>query len=144
MTNFRALLKQNILYVAWAQTLIATIGSLFLSDAMKLPPCSLCWYQRVFMFPLVFILTVGILKKDRSIHLYVLPLSIIGMAVALYHTLLQAGIIPESFAPCTADVSCVTKYLEIYNFITIPLLSLLAFTVISACVIIFNSLHKET
>ena len=119
------------LYIALVQSLLATFGSLYFSEVLHIPPCILCWYQRILMYPLTVILFVGITKKDKILPYYVLPLSIMGMVVALYHYSLQMGIIPQSIIPCTLGISCATKYFEWFEFITIPFLSFLAFTVIT-------------
>ena len=124
-----------LVWVAWAQALVATLGSLFFSEVMLLPPCLLCWYQRIAMYPLVVVLGVGLLLRERRIRLYVLPLSLIGFGIALFHNLLYYGIIPESIQPCTTGVSCTVRQIEWLGFITIPLLSLVAFSVISAALI---------
>lgn len=121
-------------YIAWIQAWIATLGSLFFSEVMHFTPCPLCWYQRIFMYPLVFILSVGIARKDKNLPYYVLPLSAGGWTIALYHNLLYYGWIPN-LVKCEQGVSCTTRFFAWYGFITIPLLSLIAFTVISACMI---------
>jgi disulfide bond formation protein DsbB len=119
-------------YAAFVQSLIATTGSLYFSESMRLPPCSLCWYQRIFMYPLVFILAVGIAGNDKRVLWYSFPLALVGFAVAGYHNLLYYKIIPEGFTTCAAGVSCTSKQIEWLGFITIPLLSLTAFTIILA------------
>lgn len=88
------------------------------------------------MYPIAIILAVGILRKDQNVPYYVLPLSSIGLIIALYHNLLYFGVIPESIAPCVSGVSCTTKLIEWFGFVTIPLLSLVAFSLISVCMII--------
>ena len=123
-------------YVAWAQALVATTGSLFFSEILGYPPCLLCWFQRVAMYPLVVILAVGILRRDQGVHLTVLPLSVIGLAIALYHNLLYIGVVPEAVSACRAGVSCTTRFFEWFGFITIPFLSLTAFTVITILMLI--------
>lgn len=140
MRNF---IKQNILYFAWAQALLATFGSLYASDVLGWVPCVLCWYQRIFMYPLVFILPVGILKKDKNLPYYVLPLSVVGAFIALYQYLLQIGIIPENATPCTFGISCTTRYVDLFGFITLPLLSFLGFAFITASVLIFHKFSKK-
>lgn len=136
-------LIKNILYVAWVVALVATLGSLYFSEILKLPPCVLCWYQRIFMYPLVAILAVGILLKDKRVHLYVLPLSTVGLLVAFYHNLLYYHILPESAAPCTTGVSCTIKLIEWLGFLSIPLLSLLSFAIITLCMFIFKQYNKK-
>jgi disulfide bond formation protein DsbB len=132
------LLRRHLLHLAWLQATVATASSLYFSEIMDLPPCSLCWYQRIAMYPLVIILALGIRRRDRSLPAYVLPLSLIGLAIALYHNLLYYGILPESTAPCMLGVSCTTRTIEWLGFITIPLLSLVAFMVIILCMLLYR------
>lgn len=129
-------LQKYILYIAWFQALVATVGSLFFSEVLHLPPCILCWYQRICMYPLTILLAVGLLTEDKNVVKYALPLSGIGMGIAAYHSLLYYHILPESIVPCTAGVSCTTRYFSWLGFITIPLLSLMAFTIITVCLLI--------
>lgn len=130
------ILKQQVLYLAWVQAVLATLGSLYASEIIGLVPCSLCWYQRILMYPLTVILTVAIIKKDRFVHLLVLPFSILGMIAAAYQYLLQKGIIAEISA-CVSGIPCNTQYINWFGFVTIPLLSFLAFASISLCMVIF-------
>jgi disulfide bond formation protein DsbB len=123
---------QTYAYIAWTLALVGTLGSLFLSDVMELPPCSLCWYQRICLFPLTLILAVGIVLRDTRIVHYGAPLLILGLCIALYHNLLYYGVIPESLSPCTQGVPCSSKQLQLLGFIGIPLLSLGTFAAILA------------
>jgi disulfide bond formation protein DsbB len=132
--------RSNLAHVAWAQTLIATTGSLYFSEVMRLPPCSLCWYQRIFMYPLVFVLAISIASSDARLKLYALPFAITGWLIAAYHNLLYYKIIPEGFTTCVSGVSCTSRQIEWLGFITIPLMSLMAFTIIVLALIA----HKET
>jgi disulfide bond formation protein DsbB len=118
-------------YAAWVVALISLLGSLGFSEVLHLAPCVLCWWQRIFMYPMVVIAGVGILRRDEGWAHYVFPLAVVGTVVALYHSLLQWGILPEAVAPCVAGVSCVTKQINWLGFITIPFMSMLAFGAIS-------------
>ncbi len=134
--------KKNILYILWIQTIAASVGSLFYSEIKHFSPCTLCWYQRIFMFPLVLIIAVGILRKDKKLYLYVLPLSILGLLIAFYQILLQNGILPETTVPCVLGVSCKTGYTNYFGFITIPVMSFLAFSTITAGMIYYKRIQK--
>ena len=120
-------LKKYALYAAWTAALIAMLGSLYFSNVLHFPPCVLCWYQRIALYPLVVIVPIGIATKDRALPLYIIALSAIGMLIALYHNLLYYKIIPESAAPCIQGISCTTKFIQWFGFLTIPLLSLITF-----------------
>jgi disulfide bond formation protein DsbB len=121
---------QSIL-LAWIVATVSTLGSLFFSEVMKLPPCVLCWYQRIAIYPLVLILGVAWLKNDTRVKLYALPLVITGLLIAIYHNLLYYKILPESISPCVQGISCTTRQIEWLGFITIPLLSLGSFAVLA-------------
>jgi disulfide bond formation protein DsbB len=120
-----------VVFVCWLLVTGATLGSLFFSEVMELPPCSLCWVQRVFMFPLALILLIGLFPFDGSVVRYALPMALCGVVVALYHTLLQFGIIPESAAPCRQGVSCSDVSFALFGFVSIPMLSLVIFSVVA-------------
>jgi disulfide bond formation protein DsbB len=94
---------------------------------MKLPTCSLCWYQRIFMFPLALILPFALFPFDRNVVRSVLPLVGIGWLVAFVNVLVVQGIVPERVVPCRQGVSCSETVIEWFGFVTIPLLSFVAF-----------------
>ena len=121
-----------ITFACWIIASVSTLGSLFFSEIMGFPPCSLCWYQRIFMFPLAVVLLVGLFPFDRSTVKYALPLALIGWGFAFYHHLLYSGFIPESMQPCSQGVSCSETYLDIFGFLTIPMLSLISYSTIVA------------
>ncbi len=125
-----------MVYAAWAISLVAAAGSLFFSEVMQLPPCILCWYQRIAMYPLILVIGVGLLTRDVRLRIYALPLSILGLVIAIYHNLLYYNLIPDSITPCTEGISCTSIQIEWLGFITIPLMSLTAFTVITTCLIL--------
>jgi disulfide bond formation protein DsbB len=124
--------SSNLTYVFFAliASLVATLGSLFFSEVMHFIPCSLCWYQRIFMYSLVFIFLVNLLFPDDKIFKYSFPLVLIGWIISIYHNLLMFGIIPENLSPCVQGVPCSTVYINWLGFITIPLLSFFAYTTI--------------
>lgn len=132
--------KNNLLYFAFAQALVATLGSLFFSEVMHWTPCILCWYQRILMYPLVIVLAVGILRKDKQVSLYALPMSILGFLIAAYHNLLYYGIVQEV---CREGVSCATRFFAWFGFITIPFLSLLAFAIITTLMLWHRKENNE-
>ncbi len=111
--------------------IIATFGSLFLSDVAGWAPCKLCWYQRIFMYPQVILLGIALWKKDRSVARYILVLSIIGAVVATYHYSEQvmAALTPaDPLKPCdTTGVSCASSPFFRFGYITIPMMALTAF-----------------
>jgi len=124
-----------LVFGGWLVAALSTLGALFFSGVMELPPCTLCWYQRIFLFPLVLVLPVGLFPFDAKVVRYALPLALAGWLVALFHVLLVAGWIPEDIRPCTQGVPCSDVQIEWLGFVNIPLLSLLAFSTINALLV---------
>ena len=128
-------LDWSLLFAAWMVALLATAGSLFFSYVMEFAPCELCWYQRIFLFPLVVVLARGLFPFDRGAVRYGLPLAILGWLVAAYHNLVYAGVVPESLQPCAKGVSCTEEYIRLFGLLSIPALSLIAFTTLAGILI---------
>ena len=126
-----------MLLAAWLVATMATASALFIGEVMMMVPCQLCWYQRIFMFPLAIVLGMACFSDDRRGAVYALPLAFGGLLMAAYHTLLVAGLVPKSWIPCSAGVSCADQKLEILNGIQIPWLSLVAFFIITLLLTFF-------
>jgi disulfide bond formation protein DsbB len=126
----------TLVFLAWLIAAASTLGALFLSQVVGIVPCVLCWYQRIFMFPLVFILAAGLFPFDARLVRYALPLTVVGWAIALFHVLIVAGVVPESIRPCAQGVPCKEQQIEWFGFLTIPLLSLIAFSLIGLLLIL--------
>ncbi len=117
--------------LSFLTALASLIGSLFFSEIAKFQPCTLCWYQRIFMYPLPLLLYIAIIKKDITIRPYIIAMSVVGIVIAIYHYFIQ--LFPESSPlPCEAfsPVSCVKGYTFYYGFISIPFMSATAFLLI--------------
>jgi disulfide bond formation protein DsbB len=138
MNTQRARVNGALPYLAWVIALISTVGSLFFSEVMGLPPCALCWYQRVAVYPLVLVIGTGIVMRDGRMKYYALPLCLAGLAVAVYHNLLYYGVIPETLTPCSQGASCAERQIEWLGFITIPLMGLAAFIGLTLCLLLYK------
>ena len=125
-----------LLFAAWLVAALAMGGSLLFSSGMGLEPCVLCWYQRICLFPLVVVLARALFPLDRGVVRYALPLAAIGWLIAAYHNLVYLGVVPETLQPCARGVSCAERNLDLFGFVTIPLLSLLAFTALAAILVV--------
>lgn len=119
-----------IIFSSWILATISTLGSLFFSEIMEFPPCVLCWYQRIAMYPLVIIFLVGSFEPPRYVIRFSIPLILSGLLISIYHNLLYYEIIPESASPCVQGVSCSTVFIEWLGFITIPFLSFASFSIL--------------
>jgi disulfide bond formation protein DsbB len=125
----RAAVGPGALWLAFAVALTATAGSLYFSEVAGLEPCTLCWYQRIAMYPLVLILGVAAWRGDWGVRRYAAPLAAIGAVVATYHVALQRlpGL-PSTGCSLTAPCSAID--LERFGFVTIPFMALVAFAAI--------------
>ncbi len=136
--NILNLLQNNSYLIAFIVALIATSGSLFYSEIAKFTPCILCWYQRILMYPQVILFFIALWKNEKNTVDYHLALSIIGGIIALYHYLLQIGVIPK-FINCSTigySIDCAEKFTMNFGYITIPLMSFTAFALIVILMII--------
>jgi len=128
----------TLLFSAWVLATASGLGSIFFSHVMDFAPCVLCWYQRICLFPLVIIMATGLFPFDKRVVAYSLPLAIIGWSIAFYHNLLYSEIIPKGLQPCSKGVSCTEKYIDLFGFLTIPMLSLISFSIIITLLILLK------
>ncbi|MFO7541659.1 MAG: disulfide bond formation protein B [Thiobacillus sp.] len=125
----------NLVFLAWLLATVSTLGALFLGEVMGYTPCQFCWYQRIAMFPLVFILAAGLFPFDPKVVRYALPLAMGGWLLAVFQMGLVTGLIPESIQPCQQGIPCSEVQVTWFGFINIPLMSVLAFSTIIALLV---------
>ena len=119
------------LWLGWLVALVSLLGSLYYSEIVGYAPCSLCWYQRIAMYPLVVILPLAAWHNDWEVRRYALPLVGVGGIIALYQYVL--GYVPDTeILGCTLDVSCTERYVWEFGFVDFPFMSLVAFLAIGA------------
>jgi disulfide bond formation protein DsbB len=117
--------------VAFFISLFAVLASLFYSEVAGFAPCSLCLVQRVFMFPLPFILLYSWARGSRRTEGVALLTALIGSGIAAYNWFIQLG--GNAFIPCpTNGESCARIFFTMFGYVTIPVMSLTAFALIVA------------
>jgi len=133
----RDLMWGNELWLTFVVAAVATLGSLFFSDVADFSPCKLCWFQRIFMYPLAIVVPLMALAHDRRAARYVLPLPIIGIPFTIYHVLIEREIV-EQAKTCliSAPGGCATKWIEEFGYVTIPTLALTAFVLCVALLVL--------
>ena len=134
---------KNSIKFALVVSLVATFGSLYFSEVRGFEPCKLCWLQRIFMYPLPLILGISLYKKMKEVGNYVLPMAIIGMAIAAYHYYYQ--VTGTSLIPCSTvgfSVSCSERFFTYWGYITIPWMSLSAFVLIGSLMLLASRFLK--
>lgn len=130
--------NQFFLYVAWLVSVVATLGSLYFSEIRGFVPCELCWYQRILMYPLTIILGIAIFRNDLKIKIYVLPMTIIGLSISIFHYLEQKVPGFAAIKPCVNGVPCTTEYINWLGFVTIPFLAGAAFILITIAMLLIR------
>lgn len=136
-TDLQGLSRDDLpLMAAFLSALAATLGALFIGEVLGQMPCTLCWYQRIAMFPLVPILGISLWRGDGVARIYGLPLSIAGLALAGWHSGLYIGWIPQAIAPCTQNGPSCTDRAQTILGLPIPYLSLVAFAAILICLLL--------
>ena len=129
--------------LAFAVALTCMLGSLYLSKVAKFPPCIFCWYQRIAMYPLVVLLAVASLRRDRAVKWYVVPLALIGMGISIYHYLVER--FPETVSSsCSAGVPCSTVWVWKFHFLSIPAMAGLGFALIITLVLLAGSSGSDS
>ena len=138
-----AFIHSHIVKVVFWSALVASVGSLIYSNIIGFPPCDLCWWQRIFLYPQVLIAGIAMLKKDKSIIEYMLPMSLIGGVIALYQSAVQWGLLNNSLLNCTAvGGECAKVYVNEFGYITIPFMSFSIFVYLIALKLIFYRSRK--
>ena len=127
---------------AWLVSLTAMSGSLFFSAGAGFITCHLCWYQRIAMYPLVFVLGVGALKRDPDVWRFALPLPFIGFVISAYHVALQFQPAIELVA-CDEGAPCSARYVAVFGFVSIPVMAGAAFLLIAALLLTVRTVQHS-
>jgi Disulfide bond formation protein DsbB len=121
------------LWLAFVVAAVATAGSLFFSEIAHFPPCELCWYQRICMYPLSILTLFAALLNDHRVARYLLPFPVIGAGVSTYHLLVENGVVEQTQAcVISAPGGCATKWINEFGYVTIPTLALTSFALVFA------------
>jgi disulfide bond formation protein DsbB len=128
---------------AWVVALVAMTGSLYLSEVVGFPPCVLCWYQRIAMYPLVFVLGAALVTKEPGVWRLALPLPLLGLVISTYHVLLQHRPSLDIVA-CDPNTPCTVRYVAVFGFVSIPVLAASAFFMITALLLTVGVLQRAS
>ncbi len=121
------------LAVAWS----GVIGSLYYSEIAGWEPCSLCWWQRIALYPIAILLAIAVARsEERKLSPYIATFAAVGAAVSVYQIYLQFGP-PAAEAlmnGCSIDggVSCTETYHVAFGYISMATSALSAFLVVLA------------
>ncbi len=133
--NLRLNIGSSAIVAAWVVALLAMVGSLYFSELANYTPCTLCWYQRIAMYPLVLILGIAAIRRDTAIRLYAIPLAAVGLGISSYHYLLEW--FPDIDAgACKVGIPCTQVWFREFGFVSLPLLALVSFALVITLLLI--------
>ncbi|WP_342514515.1 disulfide oxidoreductase [Sporosarcina sp. FSL K6-1522] len=135
---------ENGLIFIWTVAFVATLGSLYFSEIRGYEPCTLCWYQRILMYPIVLISGVALFQKNAKIAMTTAAFALVGGSMSLYHYGIQKLRFLSESAPTCGNVSCTGQYINYLGFITIPFLALVAFLLILITSLFMMKWQKES
>ncbi len=135
---------ENSLIFIWTVSLVATLGSLYFSEVRGYEPCTLCWYQRILMYPIVLISGIALFQKNARIAMTTAVFAAVGGSISLYHYGIQKLSFLSDSAPACGGVSCTGQYINYLGFITIPFLALVAFLLILITSLFMMKWQKES
>lgn len=115
--------------------LVVTTGSLYYSEHAGFIPCQLCWFQRILMYPLVIVLGIAALRKDRRAWMTVLPFVVIGAGVSTYHWLVERVPAFAESSSCSLEAPCTAPWFEKLGFVTLAWMALSGFLLIGTLMV---------
>lgn len=124
------------LWVAWWTSLLASAASFYFIEILEKPAAALCWLERMLIFGLFLVFSVGLWTRDRFVWRYAVPFIVFGLPASVYQQLVHWDVIHAGGTSCAAGggVVCTTKYFELLGFITQATLCAAAYLVVAACV----------
>ena len=123
--------------LATAIALVTTLGSLYYSEVAGFPPCTLCWYQRIAIYPQVIVIGVAAWRRDTEVWRTTLPLAVVGGVLSLWHVVIERN--PALAGPCDPANPCTIKWVEELGFLTIPMMALVAQVALVALTLLVRS-----
>lgn len=123
-------------WLALLVALTATLGSLYFSEVANYVPCRLCWFQRIAMYPLVPVLAVGAVRRDRGLRWYVLPIAVVGAAISAYHYLIEWRPELDTGACDASGPSCTAVWFREFGFVSLAFMALVGFVTVLALVFV--------
>ena len=133
-------------YELWAGFVVAAIatgGSLFLSQIANYPPCEMCWFQRICMYPLSILLLLMAYRSDYRAARYLFPLPLVGACASIYHIAIENRWVTEPQACTASGPPCDTKWINYFGYMTIPTLALTGFLLLIGFLVLASSGQSE-
>ncbi len=143
LERIKNFVSKRAILIAFIASLCATLGSLVYSEVIGYDPCKLCWFQRIFLYPIAVLTGIALWKNDMSVRIYALVLSILGGLTALFHYVGQLGWNPFGLECLVVGYSssCAKNFVLQFGYITIPLMAFSAAAIIA--ISLYASIRSE-
>lgn len=108
------------------------------------PPCPLCWYARVFQYPILLLSWVWLYFHDKYVAMrYILPLAVLWLATNVINWFYELNILTKQWACSVWEIPCWVKYVEYFWFLTLPLMWAIIFVITIVCAVLFHYAKKH-
>lgn len=134
--------NNHILFI-FIISFLGVVGSLFFSEVLNLEPCKLCWYQRIFLYPIALLSGIAVVFRIQIRKIFIISLAFPGFLIAIFHYFTQMIYGKSDVSVCGGGVSCNFVDWNLFGFITIPFLSILSFFAILLIIITTYNLQKR-
>ncbi len=136
----RELIATWSLAIGFALTAVSAAITLYYSEVLGAIPCGLCWFQRVFLYPQIFIFGIALFRKDHGAWVYATALSAAGAVIALYQHYLQMGGTEALPCPITgSEADCAARTMFELGYVTYPFTALSLFIFIILLLLVSKS-----
>jgi disulfide bond formation protein DsbB len=139
-SRVRATIGPHAGFFAAAVAVVATMGSLFMSEVAGFVPCLLCWIQRGFMYPLVAL--VPLRNRLRLPKQILVGIAIGGAAVSSYHYAEEHIPALSEASFCSPEIPCSFIWFERFGFITLPFMAFCGFVAIASLLVLDSRVQR--
>jgi disulfide bond formation protein DsbB len=124
--------EQFIAMIA-AISVASIVFSLVYQLVYETPVCELCWWQRIFLYPVSVISIVSLWFRTRETHITTAILAGFGFYIACYHYYyhFQGYVLGKTLSiPCSFGgllPACTNSPILVFGFVTIPFMGIMVF-----------------
>ena len=136
-TRVREAVTPVALPAAWFVAALATLGSLYLSEIAGLTPCTLCWFQRIAMYPLILLLGIAALRSDLyTVKRYCLWFPLVGAGLSIYHYQLERFPSQPTLSCGLGVPECSIPVVNVWGVVSVPFMAMAAFLLIATLILV--------
>jgi disulfide bond formation protein DsbB len=138
----RGALRGSGAAMAGVVAVLASAASLWYSEGAHFPPCELCWYQRIAMYPLALLLPVAAVRRDETMRFHGVLLASAGLTVSAWHNVVET-FPTQDLGSCDPTNPCTIRWVEGLGFWTIPRMAAVSFALVIAALLLPSPRSQE-